>query len=113
MWTQVVIAFCPNCQAVFMQVVTVLSSTKIIRMKHGEKKVKIMSLPGTSPQETSHVRPVTRNVFVRPMVPSSLAGMVLSCKPPTQLVWETVQHPSVPGLGMCSSAVINISTHLH
>ena len=65
------------------------------RVKQG-KKVKITSLPGTSPRDTSHVRPVTWSVFVRPTVPSSLVGMVLNSKPPTQLVWETQCriHPS-------------------
>lgn len=91
-----------------------LSACLRSRVKQG-KKVKITSLPGTSPRETSHVRPVTWSVFVRPAVPSSLAGTVLNSKPPTQLVWETntAPHPSLPGLGMRSSSVINISTYLH
>lgn len=35
-------------------------------------------------------------MFVRPKAPSSLAGMMLNCKPPTQLAWETHSAASIP-----------------
>lgn len=80
------------------------------RMRRG-KKIKIMSL-----LRKHHISGLWQGrVFVRSKAPSSLVEMVLSCKPPTQLSWETntVQHPPLPGLGLHGSTIINISTHLH